>query len=278
VKPPGTRRVALSALLLTCLAAPARGQSAENPMLILTVSGGWITGGGMWRLPRQEEAVVGGALDTVGLERRFRTGLVLGVGATLFRSPHIGYTADLTFLGTATESRCMPPLQWAADANHVNEQACNNIQGQRIGTSVAAVGLGLTWRPVATGGIQPYLRGVAGPAYLGSSYVETSGTVTVPSDSLVIPYRVRTFLGDSHHRNWTWVATLSAGVMLRMSPGAQLRFEARDVVTNLPVATGPGNPLTADSPAQVARKVFHLPSFTVGLDIVLEQSQRPRRY
>jgi hypothetical protein len=63
-----------------------------------------------------------------------------------------------------------------------------------------------------------------------------------------------------------------------MSPGTQLRFAARDVITDVPVATGPGNPLVIDVPAQMGSKVVHLLSFTVGLDIVLEQSRRPHRY
>jgi hypothetical protein len=33
-----------------------------------------------------------------------------------------------------------------------------------------------------------------------------------------------------------------------------------------------------DVPAQMGSKVVHLLSFTVGLDIVLEQSRRPHRY
>ncbi len=278
MKPLLVRRVTLGVSLLACLAGPARGQSADNPMLVLTINGGWITGGRLWRLSRQEEPVTGGALDTVALERRFRTGLVVGVGATLFRSPHVGYSAELVFLGMGTESRCSPPLQWAPDADHLNEQACNDIQGQKIGTSAVALQFGATWRPIATGGIQPYVRGVAGPAYLGGSYVETSGHVVIPSDSGTTPFRVRTFLGESHHPAWTWAATLAAGVTLRMGPGTQLRFEARDVVTSLSVATGPGNPLAAGSPAPVAGKTFHLASFTVGVDFLLEQSQRPRRY
>jgi hypothetical protein len=277
VKPLVIRRAALSASLLVTLAGAARGQSAENPLLVLTITGGWINGGAMWRLPRQEEAVNGGAIDTVALERRFRTGPVMGLGAALFRSPHIGYTAELVFLGASTESRCMPPSQWAPDGTHLNEQACDDIQGQKIGTNAVTLEFGLTWRPIATGKIQPYLRGVAGPAYLGGSFVETSGTVSTVDSGRTV-FVPRQFLGEGHHRNWTWVVTLSGGVTLRMGPAAQLRFEARDVVTNLPVATGPGSLTETGQPAQVAGKVFHLASFTVGLDVVLEQSRRPRRY
>jgi hypothetical protein len=203
---------------------------------------------------------------------------VMGVGATLFRSPHFGYSAELTFLGVSTESRCTPPPVWAVDANSVNQQACTDIQGRSLRTSAAAVQLGLTWRPIATGAIQPYLRGVAGPAYLGGSFVEMSGTVTVPADSGQSPFRIRTLLGDPNRRSLTWVATLAAGVTMAMGPGTQVRFEARDVVTDLPIATGPASTLTQGSPARTGSKVFHLLSFDIGLDIVLEQSRRPRRY
>ena len=278
MKPTRLRPAALAASLLMLLAGPARGQSAENPLLILTITGGWINGGELWRLPRQEATVLGGALDTVGLERRFRTGVVAGLGATLFRSPHLGYSAELAFLGISTESRCLPPTQWAADGNHINEQACNSIQGRTLRTSAVALQAGLTWRPVASGGIQPYLRGVVGPAYLGGSSVETSGNVVVPADSGESPFRVRTFLGDEHPRTFTWAATLAGGVMLHIASGARLRFEARDVVTNLSVATGPGSPTTVGSPARVGSKTFHLFSFTAALDILLERSRRTPRY
>lgn len=278
MRTPVIRRAALGLSFLAALAGPARGQSPDNPLLVLTISGGWITGGRMWLLPRQEETVAGGALDTVGLERRFRTGVVMGLGAALFRSPHFGYSAELVFLGTGTESRCFPPAQWSADGNHINEQACDDIQGQNVGTSIVALEFGGTWRPIATGPVRPYLRLVAGPGYLGGSYVETSGTVAETTVSGTTYYN-RSFLDEPHHRTWTWVVTLGAGVTLRMSPDAQLRFEARDVVTNLPVVTGPSSPPPATTPTQVTGKTFHLVSFAAGLDILLEQSaRRTRRY
>jgi hypothetical protein len=271
-------RTVLTTSALILLAGPARAQSADNPTLTLTITGGWINGGHMWQLPRQEATTVLGGIDTVALERRFGTGLVVSVGAALFRSPHFGYSAELVYYGATTESRCAAPAAWAPDSLHLNEQACTDIQGKSLRTSVMALQLGATWRPIATGTIQPYLRAVAGPAYLGGSYVETSGTVRVPVSIGENPLRIRTLLGDPQTRALTWVGTLSAGVTLSISPGTQLRFEARDVVTNLPVATGPGNPAVEATPAQMGSKVFQLASFTVGLDIVLEQSRRPRRY
>ena len=270
-------RTVLVTSVLILLAGPVRAQSADNPTLTLTITGGWINGGKMWRLPRQEATTVLGGIDTVALERRFGTGIVVSVGAALFRSPHVAYSGELVYYGATTESRCARlTTAWAPDSLHLNEQACADIQGKSLRTSVMALQLGLTWRPIATGKIQPYLRAVAGPAYLGGSYIETSGLVRVPPDSGEL--RLRTLLGDPKTRALTWVGTLSAGVTLAIGPGAQLRFEARDVVTNLPVVTGPGDPATLGTPAQVGSKVFQLASFTVGLDIVLEQSRRPRRY
>jgi hypothetical protein len=264
--------LATSALIL--LAGPARAQSADNPMLTLTITGGWVSGGQLWRVPRQGVLAAGGAIDTVALERRFRTGFVVSLGAALFRSPHLAYSAELAYYGLTTESRCSPVSTWAPDSLLLNQRACTDVQGKGLRTSAVALQLGITWRPVAVGQIQPYLRGVVGPAYLGGSYVETSGTVSVEQGEP----QVLTLLGNPNPRTLTWAGTLSAGVTLSISPGTQLRFEARDVVTNLPVATGPGNPAVEGTPAQVGSKVFQLASFTVGLDIVLEQSRRPRRY
>jgi hypothetical protein len=279
VKSTRLRRTALAVPLLLLLAGPALAQSTENPRLVLTITGGWITGGSLWRLPRQEASVAPGiALDTVALERRFRTGLVVGLGAALYRSPHFAYSGEIVFYGMSTESRCAPPAQWAADTLHINQQACTDIQGKNLRTSAAVLQLGVTWRPIATGAIQPYVRALAGPAYLGGSFVETSGTVQVPGDSGRTVLRLRTLLGDPNQRTLTWLVTLGGGVTFAIAPGTQVRFEARDVVTSLSTVTGPGDPLALGTPAQVGSTVRHLVSFTVGLDIVLEQARRPHRY
>jgi hypothetical protein len=273
------RRSSLAAALLTALAVPARAQSPDAPLLTISMHAGWITGPTLWHLPAQIAPASPDSSDVVALGRLFRPGFAAGVSASLFRSPHLAYTVAIDFLGISTESRCSGPATWVFYGDNLNQQACTGIQGATVRTSAVALQGGLTWRPIATGRVQPYLEALGGIAYLAGSFVESSATVYNPSgDSIGTSFVTRMFLGDPNHRSITWVSTLSAGFTLEMSPGTQLRFAARDVITDVPVATGPGNPLVIDVPAQMGSKVVHLLSFTVGLDIVLEQSRRPHRY
>ena len=273
------RRAALGAALTAALVVPLRAQTPEDPLLIITMRVGWITGPSLWRIAAQPAPASPDSTDIIGLARLFRPGFVAGVGASLFRSPHFGYTVAIDFLGITTESRCTAPDHWAYNADHVNQQACEAIQGASVRTSAVAFEGGFTWRPVATGRVQPYLTAIGGLAYLGGSFVETKAAVYVAgADSTQSPFPIRTFLGDPDHRAVTWVATLGGGFTLEMSPGSQLRFEARDVIMDVPTATGPGNATVIDVPAPMGSKIAHLLSFTVGLDIVLEQARRPHRY
>jgi hypothetical protein len=273
------RRSSLAAALLAALAVPLRAQSPDEPRLTLTMDGGWITGGSLWHVPAQPVTAGPDSFDVVGLSRLFRTGFVAGVTASLFHSPHVAYTIAIDFLGISTESRCAGPAQWVAFSDNLNQKACESIQGASLRTSAVALQGGLTWRPIATGRVQPYLQAIGGIAYLAGSFVETSAVVfNASADTSQSGFLTRTFLGDPDHRSLTWIATLSGGFTLETSPGTQLRFAARDVITDVPVATGPANPLALDVRAQTGSRIVHLFSFTVGLDIVLEQSRRPHRY
>ena len=273
------RRTALAVLVLSSVAGPAVAQSPEHPLLTLSTSVGYLTGGKLWHLDRQLAAVRSGETDSVALSREFRPGFQIGLGATLFRSPHVAYAVELSFLSMTTESGCAPLGPYAFDTSHINQQACEDIQGERVRTSAATVQGGLTWRANPEGRTQPYVRAVGGLAVLGGSFVATAGSVLVPGsiDSLGPPRQLRIFLDEKNRRGMTWVATLAAGATLEMSPGYQLRFEARDVLTNVPVVTGPADPLAIQPYAQVGSRTVHLLALTVGLDIVLER-QRSRRY
>jgi hypothetical protein len=140
---------------------------------------------------------------------------------------------------------------------------------------------GVIWRAVTRGAVQPYLRTAAGVGILGGSFVETRGTVALSGviDSTGPPLLSRVFLDEKARTEFTWEATFAAGTTLEMAPGYQVRFELRDVIFSAPVVTGPANPLDMVSPtvAPVSRRTVHLPTLSVGFDIVLER-QRRRRY
>jgi hypothetical protein len=282
--PARLRTVALSALtaLASVLAADrASAQSRDRPLLVISMTAGFLTGGELWRLDRQLAAVGGGSsdIDSLALGRYFRTGFLAGVGATLFRSPHLGITADVTFLGLATESRCAPRGPYAFDTHHINEQTCISVQGNRVATNAAAIQLGAVWRALPGARTHPFLRVTAGAALLGGSFVETSGLVPNPSTDPTQPAILARFLlSEGSRREVTWIATLGAGVMFDVSPGYLVRFEARDVLMGLPVVTGPGSIVAAYPVAQTANRTVHLPAFAVTFDLVLEPVRRPRRY
>lgn len=272
------RRSALAALALAALAGPAAAQSPEHPLLVFSISGGSLTGGAIWRLDRQLAGVSSGDIDSLALSRRFRPGFTVGVGATLFHSPHFAYTLEISFLGLTTESRCasLGPVAspYAFDSQHINQQACEDIQGKSIPTNAAAFQLGGTWRAVVEGRIQPYLRAVGGVALVGGSFIESSGRVFLDGAT---ESRARVFLADRDRREATLLATLAAGVTLEAAPGYQIRFEARDIITRTPTVTGPGDYTQLQPFAQVGNRTVHLLAFTVALDLVLER-QRTRRY
>jgi hypothetical protein len=278
------RRVPLPKIVVLALAAtlgagPASAQTRERPQLVISMTTGFLTGGKLWTLDRQLAPVSSGEMDSLSLARYFRPSVVIAVGATLFRSPHVGITAEMAYLGLATESRCAPRGPYAFDSQFINEQACNSIQGNRLPTNAAALQAGVAWRVLPNAQAQPYLRAVGGAALLGGSFVETRGLVAIPGvDTTRPPVISRIFLTQSSRRELTWIATLAAGVLLDLSSGTQLRFEARDVLIGLPVPTGPG---AIDAPLPVAPtrdRTLQLPSFTVSLDLILEPLRRPRRY
>lgn len=267
----------LATVALTALAGRATAQSPERPQLVIGMTGGFLTGPQLWRLDRQPALVPSsGAVDTVSLQRLFRTGFVVGVGATLYRSPHVGYTMEVAFLGLPTESRCSPVRPYAYDPQTYNEQTCLTIQGRGIPTNAAALQVGVTWRAQPHAALEPYVRGMAGVAVLGGSFVASEGfAVSDPTPPpTILP---RSLLDDPKPGGLTWVATLVAGVSLRVNAGNRVRFEFRDMAINLPVVTGPSASTTSPLYAQVGRRIVHLPTFTVSLDLLMER-ERTRRY
>jgi hypothetical protein len=276
---PVFRASCLALLGLTTFAAGTTAQVAREPQLILSIGGGIAAGRGeLWGVPRQPLGVAGSSSqDTVGVARRLRPGLTATLAATYHRSGRLGYTAEAGYFGVATEMRCTPPANgYVADTEQKNEQACANAQGSHMPTSLVGFQGGLAYKLRDTGRILPYVRASAGIGFLANPFVRTEAIITAPStcptSSGQCWWRL---LDDDKDYSLTWVSTIAAGTSIIVAPGYRFRFEARDLITSLPTASGSGDPVSRVAP--VGSTVKHVLVFTAGMDVVLER-RRGRRY
>jgi hypothetical protein len=282
---PARERHGVAALILALLAAgagSAAAQTPDEPNLIFSMSAGYITGGTLWTLRRQLALAVstinGNVWDSVSLGRQLSPGFAATLSATVFFTPHLGYTAEAGFFGIGSTSECAGLGPFAPTADNSNQAACGLLNGENMRSDAVGILGGLMWR-FRRGGVQPYVRGSGGLAILGSSYVEEAATVFSPTGNSSLVY----FLSDQNHKELTWMLSLGAGVMLPLGPGYQLRLEARDIIVPLPYPTGPATDTASIAGDQalpqppVAFRTMHLPTITIGLDVVLER-KRGHRY
>lgn len=269
-----------AALLAAALAGPVHAQTGDQPNLIFTIAGGLSLAGGLWSLDKQAAAVAGypaSQSDTVALARQLRPGLTALLGATLFRSRHVGYTLEAAFFGIASEARCTGQGPFLTDPERINEQTCTDVQGQHVPTNAVGFQAGTVYRFTARRTVEPYVRASAGLALLGNSFVETVGIVQSTTACAGFPTCRRFFLADPRRKEITWLVSLAAGASLDLGPGYRFHAEVRDMVTALPVVTGAAPIFSQDQAAQVGTRVRHIPVLTAGMDIVLER-RHTRRY
>lgn len=269
------RKPSFAALVLIGLAAPLAAQSRQAPNLVFTISGGLTLGGDFWQVSPQPYPVPPNAADSFTLGRIRRPGLVATLGASLFRSPHLGYWAEVGYFGIATESRCRPLGPYAPDPDNTTQQACDGIQGAHVPSSTVGFQLGLVYRIAPARFVSPYLRAGAGLATLGASFVQTAAVVgsqqCAPNSTCQVA-----LLTDRNRRDVSGMATAAAGFTLSTGPAYKVRIEARDLVAWLPNVEGPAPPGALQAPP-VGTKVRHVLVFTAGVDIVLVR-RRGRRY
>ncbi len=278
LKSAAARALLLALLSLLAAVPPARAQSSDEPQLVFTIYGGLSEGSELWHIPKQPLAAPGGQ-DTVSLTRRLRPGLIAGLVTTYYRSPHFGWSADIGYFGIGSEQGCLGPAVYLADSPQApseNRQTCESAQGQHVGTNVVGFLGGFTYRFAPEGRVQPFVRVTGGPGLLGnSSFIETIGLfLDTGTCSLGCEERI---LQNQSKPDITWVVNVAAGMSVSIAPGYRARMEVRDVITRLPVATGPRDPTNPAAEPPMSSVVQHLPTLLFGLDIVLEH-RHPRRY
>lgn len=264
--------------LLLLLAAPLTAQTPSASTLILTLFGGVMTGHPLWTVGRQPLCVLQGSggvysctssYDTLNLGRQIGSSFVIGVSASYYPSPHLGYQGEIYYLGLPFEDTCRNESPYAADSEARNEQLCDNIAAASNSASAIALYLGPIFRIAPMGAISPYVRAGLGIVSYPGGTIQLSGPFI--SEGIV---QSRLVIADEHPKGTSVSTQLAMGFQARVAPGYQFRFELRDALLPLNRVTGPADQL-GNAPTG-SRWYSHI-VFSMGLDIVLEQ-KRGRRY
>ncbi len=279
------RSTMVLAAMLAVAPAAARAQTPEHTNLVLTIQGGIIGGADLRHIPRQIlPSALSGFKDTVQLGRRLTSGVAALVSATYFKSPNLGYYAEVGYFGISSEGACAGVGAFTADSSPnaevppPNQKACEAINGGTVPTSMVALQAGLVYRLVPNAGVSPYARATVGVGALSNSFIEESAYITSASacQAFGTTQCLYTLLRDPREPSYTWVGTLAIGNVIQISPAYNARIEVRDLITSLPIATDSGT-VSGQPTAKTGWRTRHMFGLTIGLDIVLERSHR-RRY
>lgn len=267
-------RALLLALALGWLPGGGAGaQTGPEPQLLLTIFGGASGGATLFRgirqpLARVEDPV---GVDTLELGRRLSPAILFGASTTYFPTPHIGLSAEITFLALGRDDTCsMAYIDPALPGRGYNNQMCNDIAGKGGSASTIAFYLGAMYRIAPRDGIKPYVRAQGGFTTRNSSTVELTGRFV---DDLGV-LRNRLVMGDPDPSDFNPSASFGVGAMLAFAPGYQFRLEFRDHLLLVDRAAGAADDFGF---VRTDRTLVHSLGLVLMLDIVLEQ-KRGRRY
>jgi hypothetical protein len=268
------RRIILACLLLTLAAGSAAAQARPSPQLLLTVFGGLSTGGSIWEINRQplSRRSDPATLDSLRLSRSLVSALTLGAGATLFRGPNLGFTAEIVYLGHDLENGCTVAYVDPAIVNlGENEALCADVARQDPSAVALVFAAGVVYRVASRSFASPYLLAHVGFTARSASTVEVQGQYILNDEPLT-----RLVLDDPKGGTLNPTGALGLGVMIPVGPGYQVRLEARDQLLLVRRATGPALQGSLQVPP-TGTKLIHSLGLLLKLDIVLEQ-RRGRRY
>ena len=263
-------RATLAVLLASVM--PLAAQSRSQPNLVLTMYGGAANGHSLWDIARQTlvYADTSGSLlprDTVTLERRVNSAIVVGATMTLFPNPHVGLSVDIAYRGFSFDDTCRPIYLQTDNSGATNQRLCDNITSASNGGSVVGITAGGILRAAASAPVSPYLRGAV-----------TFAHTTISTLSLAAPEALgstpRAVIVDPSPRRLSLNPLVAAGLTTSLGTGYQLRLEVRDEFARLERMDASANAL-GEGPTSL--KMFHHFALVIGLDVVLEQ-KRIRRY
>lgn len=267
---PGTARSLLvAAVLIGAPVASTLGAQSTRDAANLTLgmtAGHTLGSRSFWAVPNQPVIAPGQQQDIFDVTRRLKGNLMFGVQATLFKSPNLGYTGEVTYLGLGTEDKCTLAQ---STGYSINRLACEALNRESRSNSAALFMGGVVIRPWSRKLIQPFARVEGGFAAVSDNMISLTAYVGT-AQNLVVP--IYPSKGGLALRP---AGMLAFGLSSYSGKGYQIRLEARNTWTLLTRVTGPnaGNG-TAPPTGTIMRS---LPSIMLGFDIVLEKSYG-RRY
>ena len=262
------RSLLLALVTTTALAGPAAAQRrGDQARLSFGIGIGYNGDARMWRVDGQE-LFDNFARDTATVTRDVRPTIGIAFIGAYYPDDHWGFTGEAHLIGLGFEDGCT--LRSNSGSSR-NQQICTNVNGNESrGTTVSAT-VGGMYRPFPWTEIQPYVRGNLGLLVSQLSAVRMKGTF-VNSDSQEVDYYI---FQDEHPASISPTVALAAGMTAFVSRSYQLRFEVKDNIVSLEHVTSTV-PFPTQEPTS-ERRIHHVFSMTIGLEVVLEK-KRGRRY
>ncbi len=262
------RAVCIAAILSTGPVAQSAWCQAtkDQARLILTVSGGVVTGKHLWDIDAQPVQFVVPA-DTFALVRRIRSTIGIGFGGAYFPGEHFGLGFEGFLIGLGYEDGCRHVF---SSGNSDVATVCRSIQGSSKSATAVALSVSPIARINSRSLVSPYARGNLGLVFSNQSSIRTAGFFSTEQGvSELIVYD-----DDSESRVQPAFA-LGVGFTAAIAQGYQLRWEVRDNIVGVQRVTSATVQARTIPPHEVTYK--HLFSMSIGFDVVLER--RPgRRY
>lgn len=254
--------------LLTLAGSAAAQRRSDQARLSVGMGIGYNGQTSLWRVDGQE-LLDNFARDTVTVSRDVRSTIGLAFTAVYYPNDHWGISGEAHLIGIGYADGCT----LRSNSGSVrNQEVCTAIQGQESpGTAVAAT-IGGIYRPFAWSEFQPYLRLNAGLLISQQSAIRMRATVLSDTGQLVDVYVFQ----DPHPASIYPTMALGGGMTAFVSRSYQVRFEMKDNLVSLAHVTGTVPPASLATPTS-ERKLHHILSLTIGMEVVLEK-KRGRRY
>jgi hypothetical protein len=260
--------VALCSTLLAGFPDSAPGQAThDQARLAIGVGLVHASGGGrIWQVPDQP-IISNTGTDTLALERRFTSGLGVGLSGIYFPNRYVGIGGEVVVVRIGSADHCRI-IRSTGDV--FTTALCSSLENAEHSSVSATFSGGVYLRPGFQGAIQPY-----GKLMLGFTDVEASfvGMAGYTQSGQTMP--VVTLYQDEHTTTLSPYYAAGIGIAAGLGPGWQLRCEVRDTYIRLPGITGP-TPRQGLEPRSHGHG-FHQFNFAVSVDVVLER-KRGRRY